>query len=70
MPKLYSSNYIVKILLSMGFEFISQRGSHAKFRKINGQTLTVIVPMARKETPIGTFKSILKQSNLSESDFE
>ncbi len=70
MPKLYSSNYITKVLLSMGFEFISQRGSHAKFRKINGQTLTVIVPMARKEIPMGTFKSILKQSNLSDSDFE
>lgn len=70
MPKLYSSNYIVKILLKFGFEFISQRGSHAKFRKIGQPTLTVIVPMAKREIPFGTFRSIVNQANLTLEDFE
>jgi predicted RNA binding protein YcfA (HicA-like mRNA interferase family) len=69
MPKLYSSNYIIKILLKFGFEFISQKGSHAKYRKTGNPTLTVIVPMAKKEIPFGTFRSIINQANLTIEDF-
>ena len=70
MPKLYSSKYIVKVLQKNGFFYISQRGSHAKFQKDNNPTLTVIVPANKKEIPFGTFKSILRQSNLTEDDFK
>lgn len=69
MPKLYSSNHIIKILLQQGFVFISQKGSHKKYRKTGPPTLTVIVPADRKEIPVGTFKSILKQSGLQTEDF-
>lgn len=70
MPKLYSSQYIQKILEREGFVFVSQKGSHAKFRKVkNGTALTVILPMAKKEIPLGTFRSILKQSYLQETHF-
>jgi predicted RNA binding protein YcfA (HicA-like mRNA interferase family) len=70
MPKLFSSDFIVTILLSHGFFFVSQKGTHMKFRKNTvGKVLTVIVPAAKKEIPIGTFHSILKQSNLSRADF-
>jgi predicted RNA binding protein YcfA (HicA-like mRNA interferase family) len=70
MPKLYSSAAIVKVLLRNGFIFISQKGSHAKFRKPGNPTLTVIVPMAKREIPFGTFRSILRQSHLSEENFQ
>jgi predicted RNA binding protein YcfA (HicA-like mRNA interferase family) len=69
MPKLYSSEYIVKVLLRLGFEFISQKGSHAKFRKGINPVITVIIPMGKKEIPFGTFRSILRQANLSIEDF-
>lgn len=69
MPKLISSERIAKVLRAKGFIFISQKGSHAKFRKSGKKTFTVIVPMGRKEIPLGTFKSILRQANLSEEDF-
>ena len=67
MPKLFSSKVIVKVLESKGFIFISQRGSHAKFRKIGKPTLTAIVPMNKKEIPEG---SIVKQAKLTFEDFE
>jgi predicted RNA binding protein YcfA (HicA-like mRNA interferase family) len=70
MPKLYSSDHIIRILLQHGFVFISQKGSHAKYRKTGNSTLTVIVPAGRKEMPHGTFNSILKQSGLRKTDFE
>jgi len=69
MPKLYSAAEIVKVLQSKGFVYISQKGSHVKFRKFGNPTLTVIVPASRKEIPYGTFKSILRQAGLSEDDF-
>ena len=69
MPKLYSSRHIIKILQKNGFFFVSQRGSHAKFRKEGHPTLTAIVPAGKKEIPHGTFRSILRQSNLREDDF-
>jgi len=71
MPKLFSSRQIVKLLTDKGFIFISQRGSHAKYRKISlSETLTTIVPMNKKEIPYGTFRSILRQARLDKKDFE
>jgi len=70
MPKLYSSSHIIKVLQSKGFLYVSQKGSHVKFRKAGNPVLTVIVPANRKEIPFGTFKSILRQSNLTEKDFK
>lgn len=70
MPKLYSSNYIEKVLIKNNFELISQRGSHIKYsRKINNKKIVVIVPANKKEIPIGTFNSILRQSGLQKEDF-
>lgn len=71
MPKLYSSRQITQTLSKHHFDFVSQRGSHAKFRKQEGaKILTVIVPMGKKEIPMGTFKSILRQAQLKKEDFE
>ena len=70
MPKPHSSRHIIKALESQGFVFISQRGSHGKYRKSRaGKTLTVIVPGGKREIPYGTFRSIVRQSGLSEKDF-
>jgi predicted RNA binding protein YcfA (HicA-like mRNA interferase family) len=51
-----------------GFYFVSQKGSHAKYKNAAGKI--VILPMAKKEIPSGTFYSILKQADLSLRDFE
>lgn len=40
-----------------------------KFRKEGSPTLTAIVPAGR-EIPYGTFRSILRQANLTEEDFK
>jgi predicted RNA binding protein YcfA (HicA-like mRNA interferase family) len=70
-PKLYSSREVIKALEREGFAFVSQRGSHVKYRKSsNGGSLTVIVPAGRKQIPRGTFRSILRQSGLDEGAFE
>jgi predicted RNA binding protein YcfA (HicA-like mRNA interferase family) len=71
MPKLFSSDFIEKVLQKKGFVFVSQKGSHKKFRKeIASIIFTVIVPANKREIPIGTFRSILRQSRLSFEDFK
>ena len=70
MPKLYSSVHIIKILGKYGFVFVSQRGSHIKMRKQGEPTFTVIIPAERKQIPVGTFNSIVRQSGLDKTVFE
>lgn len=67
MPKLLSSAEIVKILLANGFELVSQRGSHQKYRNASGDT--AIVPAGRKQMPRGTAQSIIRQSGLDRKLF-
>ena len=69
MPRLPSTEDVVRVLLRRGFVFISQKGSHIKFRRIAASERTVIVPAGRKEIPIGTFLSIVRQSGLERADF-
>ena len=70
MPKLYSGIEIVKRLKRLGFEDISQVGSHKKLRgMVDGILRTVIVPM-HKEVAQGTTKSILLQAGISKSDLD
>jgi predicted RNA binding protein YcfA (HicA-like mRNA interferase family) len=58
---LRDSREIIARLKAEGFELISARGSHHKFRNaISGRTVIVIHP--RKDIPAGTVQSIYKQA--------
>ncbi|OGE26534.1 hypothetical protein A3H85_03840 [Candidatus Daviesbacteria bacterium RIFCSPLOWO2_02_FULL_40_8] len=71
MPKRYSSKDVVSGLKKQGFLFSGQSGSHGKFRKtVGNKVLTTIVPMSKKEIPIGTVKGIMRQAGLKEEDFK
>jgi len=60
-----SAKEIIKILNSLDFKIVRQKGSHVVLRKNN---LGCVVPM-HKEVAIGTLKSVLKQANISVDDF-
>jgi len=67
MSKSYSSKEIEFVLRKLNFEFISQSGSHGKFKNQDGKT--VILPMNKKEIPYGTFRSILRQIGIDVNFF-
>lgn len=67
MPRRLGSAEIIAILEKCGFTRVSQRGSHIKFRSNAGRI--VIVPAGRKEIPIGTTRSIIRQSGLNRAEF-
>jgi len=53
------SKKIIKRLKEEGFELISVRGSHHKFRK---GAVTIIVPHPKKDLPVGTARAIAKDA--------
>ena len=67
MPRRLSSTEIIRVLQHHGFGFITQKGSHAKYKSSTGRT--AIVPHPKKEVPIGTTRSIIRQSGLTPADF-
>ena len=70
MPKPCPLRLMLKVLTAKGFFFVSQNGSHAKYRCDHNPNLTVIVPLHGKEIRYGTFRSILRQAKLTEDDFK
>jgi len=46
---------------------VARRGSHAKYKNPAGRI--AIVPHPKKELPIGTTRSIIRQSGLTPQDF-
>ena len=67
MPRRLNSHEIIRVLERDGFAFVSQKGSHAKYRSDTGRI--VIVPHPKKQVPIGTTRSIIRQSGLPPSAF-
>jgi predicted RNA binding protein YcfA (HicA-like mRNA interferase family) len=52
-----SSKAIVRRLLDEGWDHVSTKGSHAKFRK---DERTIVVPHPKKDLPSGTARAIAK----------
>ena len=55
-----SPNQVIKSLEKLGFVYVSQKGSHRKYRK---EGRSVIIPM-HKELARGTLRSILEQAGI------
>ena len=65
MPKLkrLSGAEVIKILISLGFEQVAQRGSHVKLRRVlaDGTRQTLTIP-AHAELDAGTARAIYRQA--------
>jgi predicted RNA binding protein YcfA (HicA-like mRNA interferase family) len=71
MPRLrpLSADEVCRILEKHGFTIVRQKGSHIILRKeIEGRGITVPVPN-HSEIAKGTLKSIIKQSEIPQSEF-
>ncbi|BBD68612.1 hypothetical protein NIES4072_40730 [Nostoc commune NIES-4072] len=65
-----TSREVETILRQYGFQLISQKGSHRKWRS-EDLGLQVIVPEHRGRTlPIGTLRSILQGAKIPESEWK
>jgi predicted RNA binding protein YcfA (HicA-like mRNA interferase family) len=65
-----NTSEVERILQNYGFELISQKGSHRKWRNFE-QELQVIVPCHKgRDLPIGTLRNIMMAANIPESDWK
>lgn len=60
---------IISLLLKLGFSIVRQRGSHVRLRHLFDPTKNVSVPMHNKDVPPRILLSILKQAQITLSDF-
>jgi predicted RNA binding protein YcfA (HicA-like mRNA interferase family) len=60
---LLSAREIIRALGEVGFEEVSQRGSHRKLKNDSVPARTVIIPM-HDEVALGTLRSILEQAGV------
>lgn len=68
MPKLYSARILLSALQRAKFSIISQRGSHIKLFKRDGNKIFNVIVPNHKEIAIGTFNSILKQAGMTKKE--
>lgn len=64
----YSAKEVLQKLLRAGFEIKRQTGSHIILRHPDGRQ--TYVAMHTNDIPIGTFRKILKQANITEEKFK
>lgn len=61
---------VERILAQYGFELVSQKGSHRKWRNIEDQ-LQVIVPYHKgRNLPISTLRNIMVSANIPETEWK
>jgi predicted RNA binding protein YcfA (HicA-like mRNA interferase family) len=58
-----------KLLKRHGFEQVSQRGSHAKFRNADTGRQVIVPTHGSREIPVGTLKQILEGSGIPDSEW-
>jgi predicted RNA binding protein YcfA (HicA-like mRNA interferase family) len=58
------------ILKRYGFELVSQKGSHRKWRHPE-TVLTVVVPMHKGKTlPVGTLRAIMRNAEIPDDEWQ
>lgn len=71
MPKLgtFSGEEVCRILASLGFEFVRQRGSHVVLQRRTPQGTTTVPVPNHRTLRIGTLQSIIRQSGVDRERF-
>ena len=59
---------VIRVLIKLGFQKVSQKGSHAKYTK-DGRPKHVVIILMHYEVAKGTLKSILEQAGITLEEF-
>jgi len=64
-----TSEEVIRVLDGHGFELVSQRGSHQKWRNPDTDKQVIVPYHKGKHLPLGTMKSIIEGSGITENEF-
>ena len=67
-PRLKAAE-VIEVLKKFGFIFVSQRGSHQKWRNPTTGKQVIVPSHKGKQLPLGTLKSIIDGSNIPADKF-
>jgi predicted RNA binding protein YcfA (HicA-like mRNA interferase family) len=67
-PRLKAAE-VIEVLKTYDFIFISQRGSHQKWRNPTTGKQVIVPSHKGKQLPLGTLKSIIEGSNIPTDKF-
>lgn len=56
----------IRVLERAGFVFVSQKGSHRKYRK---ESIVIVVPFHNDDMRPGTLRHVIQQSGLTIEEF-
>jgi predicted RNA binding protein YcfA (HicA-like mRNA interferase family) len=65
----FSGDEVIKILQSLGFKVMRQKGSHVVLRKEGPDRSTGTVVPRHKELAVGTLRGLLRQAGISQEEF-
>ena len=68
LPRL-TADELIRILRRHGFELVSQRGSHQKWRHLDTGRQVIVAYHRGRQLPVGTINSIIDGSGLSREEF-
>ncbi len=61
------TSQVLRALRRAGFQQVDQEGSHIKLRR--GERIAIVPDHRGKDVPLGTLRSILKQTGLTAEEF-
>ena len=64
-----STDEVLKTLKRNGFEKVSQKGSHQKWKNFKTGKQVIVAYHKGKQIPIGTLKSIIEGSGINKEDW-
>jgi predicted RNA binding protein YcfA (HicA-like mRNA interferase family) len=65
-----NADEVERLLIRYGFELVSQKGSHRKWRNLDRQ-LQIIVPYHKgRDLPVGTLRNILTTADIPEVEWK
>jgi predicted RNA binding protein YcfA (HicA-like mRNA interferase family) len=65
-----SADAVERILERYGFELVSQKGSHRKWRNIDRHLQTIVPYHKGRDLPIGTLRNIMISADIPETEWK
>lgn len=65
-----NADEVENILKNYGFELVSQKGSHRKWRNLDRQLQTIVPYHKGRNLPLGTLRNIMINADIPETEWK
>lgn len=65
-----NADQVERILQRYGFELVSQKGSHRKWRNLDRQIQVIVPDHKGSDLPVGTLRNIMSSADIPEAEWK